>query len=231
MKHTALFLAAASFASLLQAGEPNTLSADEKAAGWRLLFDGKTTSAWVGLGKTEFPAKGWIVEDGTLKHVAKGGGGDIVTRDQFEDFEVSWEWRVAAGANGGFKYNLPEAKKGVGCEYQLIDDGGHPDAKLAGGKRQTASLYDVLVPAADKKLLPPGEWNSSRIVVKGNHVEHWLNGGKTLEYEFGSEALKTAIAASKFKDTPGWGIKTKSPFLFQDHGDEMNIRSIKVKTP
>jgi hypothetical protein len=231
MKLTAFLLTAATLATLVQAGEPNTLSADEKAAGWRLLFDGKTTDAWVGIGKTEFPAKGWIVEAGTIKHVAKGGGGDIVTKEQFEDFELSWEWSVAPGANGGFKYNLPDAKKAVGCEYQLIDDAGHPDAKLAAGKRQTASLYDVLAPAADKKLLAPGEWNASRIVVKGNHVEHWLNGAKTLEFDFGSEALKTAIAASKFKGTAGWGIKTKSPFLFQDHGDEMSIRSVKVKTP
>lgn len=211
--------------------EPNTLTDAEKAAGWRLLFDGKTTNGWTALGKTTFPNKGWIVEGGTLKHVAKGGGGDIVTSERFDDFELAWDWRIAPGANGGLKYNLPDANKAVGCEYQLIDDVGHPDGKANNGARATASLYDVLKPADDKKLNPAGEWNTSRIVVKGNHVEHWLNGAKTVEFEFGSDALKAAIAKSKFKNTAGWGIKTKSPILIQDHGDEIVVRSIKVKTP
>ncbi|HET6408348.1 MAG TPA: DUF1080 domain-containing protein, partial [Chthoniobacteraceae bacterium] len=190
-----------------------------------------TTTGWVGLGKEAFPEKGWVVEDGTLKHVAKGGGGDIVTAEHFDDFELEWEWRIAPGANGGLKYNLPDASKAVGCEYQLIDDLQHPDVKAHDGTRTTASLYDVLKPAPDKKLKPVGEWNSSRILVKGNHVEHWLNGTKTVEFEFGSDALKAAIAQSKFKNTSGWGVKTKSPILMQDHGDEVAVRSMKIKTP
>jgi hypothetical protein len=217
--------------SAIAIAEPNSLTDAEKAAGWRLLFDGKTTNGWVAIGKTSFPDKGWIVENGTLKNVAKGGGGDIVTKERFDDFELEWEWRIAPGANGGVKYNLPDPNKGVGCEYQLIDDAGHPDSKLAEGKRTTASLYDVLKPADDKKINPAGEWNSSRIVVKGNHVEQWLNGTKTVEFEFGSDALKAAIAKSKFKNTAGWGVKTKSPILIQDHGDEISLRSIKIKTP
>jgi hypothetical protein len=208
----------------------NILSAEEQAAGWKLLFDGKTTAGWRGLGKSEFPAKGWVVEDGTLKHVKGGGGGDIVTTEQFSDFELSFDWRIAEGANGGLKYNLPDPTKGLGCEYQLLDDAKHPDAKARGATRQTASLYDVLAPAADKKLNPPGEWNQSRIVVRGNHVEHWLNGAKVVEFEFGSEALKQAIAASKFKNTPGWGVKTTSPILLQDHGDEVAFRNVKIRT-
>jgi hypothetical protein len=225
------FLAPLLALSVIAIAEPNSLTDTEKAAGWRLLFDGKTTSGWVALGKSAFPDKGWIVEDGTLKHVAKGGGGDIVTREHFDDFELEWEWRIAAGANGGLKYNLPDPNKGVGCEYQLIDDEGHPDSKLAEGKRTTASLYDVLKPADDKKINRAGEWNSSRILVKGNHAEQWLNGRKTVEFEFGSDALKAAIAQSKFKNTAGWGVKTKSPILIQDHGDEIALRSIKIKTP
>lgn len=217
--------------STISFAEPNSLTEAEKADGWRLLFDGKTTNGWVALGKSAFPDKGWVVEDGALKHVAKGGGGDIVTSEQFDDFELEWEWRITPGANGGLKYNLVDPNKAIGCEYQLIDDLTHPDGKLNNGTRTTASLYDVLKPADNKKLNPVGEWNTSRIIVKGNHVEQWLNGAKTVEFEFGSDDLKAAIAKSKFKGTAGWGIKTKSPFLLQDHGDEIAVRSIKIKTP
>jgi 3-keto-disaccharide hydrolase len=217
--------------SAVAIAEPNKLTDAEKAAGWRLLFDGKTTNGWVGIGKSAFPNKGWSVEDGTLKTAAKGGGGDIVTSERFDDFELEWEWRIAQGGNSGLKYNLPDPNKGVGCEYQMIDDAGHLDAKLNGGTRTTASLYDVLKPADDKKLKTAGEWNSSRVVVKGNHVEHWLNGAKTVEFEFGSDELKAAVAKSKFKNMAAWGVKTKSPILIQDHGDEVAVRSIKIKTP
>ena len=212
------------------AAEPNSLSPEEKSAGWKLLFDGTSTAGWVGIGKTEFPAKGWIVEGGTLKHVARGGGGDIVTVEHFDDFELTWEWRLAPGANGGLKYNLPDPKKGLGCEYQLLDDDKHADAKANAGTRTTGGLYDVLPPATGRKLHPPGEWNQSRIVVKGNHVEHWLNGAKTVEFEFGSEELKRAVEKSKFKNSAGWGVKTKSPILLQDHGDELSFRNLKIRT-
>ena len=209
--------------------EPNTLTSEEKTAGWRLLFDGKTTAGWRALGKQDFPAKGWVVADGTLKHEKGGGGGDIVTTEHFNDFELSWEWRIQPGGNSGLKYNLPDPAKGVGCEYQLLDDVKHADATRHGATRQTGGLYDVLPPAADKKLNPAGEWNTSRILVRGNHVEHWLNGVKTVQFEFGSEALKAAIAESKFKGMAGWGVKTKSPILLQDHGDEASFRSMKIR--
>ena len=216
--------------TLFAADEPNTLTPAEKADGWRLLFDGRTTAEWVASGKEEFPAKGWVVEDGTLHHAKGGGGGDIVTREMFADFELSWEWKIATGANSGLKYNLPDAKKGIGFEYQLLDDTGHPDGQVGGRLHQTAGLYDVLEPPAERKLNPPGEWNRSRIVVRGNHAEHWLNGAKTVEFEMGSDALKAAIAKSKFKTVAGFGEKTKSPLLLQDHGDEIWFRSIKVRT-
>src|SRR6185369_1044461 len=170
---------------------------------------------WVASGKEEFPSKGWVVEDGTLHHAKGGGGGDIVTREMFADFELSWEWKIATGANSGLKYNLPDAKKGIGFEYQLLDDTGHPDGQVGGRLHQTAGLYDVLEPPAERKLNPPGEWNRSRIVVRGNHAEHWLNGAKTVEFEMGSDALKAAIAQSKFKTVAGFGEKTKSPLLLQ----------------
>lgn len=216
-------------ALLAHAGEPNTLTPAEKADGWRLLFDGKTTEGWVGLAKDAFPAQGWSVVDGALFHAAKGGGGDIVTKEAFTNFELTWEWKIGQVANTGLKYNLPDPKKGVGCEYQIIDDERHPDGVRGGRLHQTGSLYDAIEPAADRKINPPGEWNSSRIVVKGNHVEHWLNGSKTVEFEFGSEALMAIKAKSKFKNTPGWGEKCASPILLQDHGDEATFRSIKLR--
>ena len=229
MKSLTILLLSFVSCAAIAAEEPNTLSAAEKAAGWKLLFDGKTTAGWVGIGKGDFPAKGWEVADGTLHHIPRGGGGDIVTRDAYDDFELSWEWKIAKGGNGGIKYNLPDPKRGVGFEYQLIDDEGHADAKKAGGKHQTASLYDLFAPAADRKLNPPGEWNQSRIIVKGNQVEHWLNGTKTVEFALGSDTLKAAIANSKYKEIPKFGEKTKSPILIQDHGDEIWLRSIKLR--
>jgi hypothetical protein len=212
-----------------RAAEPNVIAELEKAAGWKMLFDGKTTTAWQAIGKNEFPGKGWVVRDGVLLHEARGGGGDIVTREQFDNFELSWEWRIAPGGNSGLKYNLLAPNQGVGCEYQLLDDAKHPDARLHGKTRQTGGLYDVLAPSDDKKLLPAGEWNTSRIVVRGNQVEHWLNGVKMVEFTFGSDALKAAVAESKFKGTAAWAEKRKSPILLQDHGDEIAFRNIKLR--
>ena len=224
-----LLPALALFAIRAFSAEPNTLTDSEKAGGWKLLFDGKTTAGWVALGGKPFPDKGWTVLDGALHHAKGAGGGDIVTAEAFEEFELVWEWKIAEGGNSGLKYNLPDPKKGVGFEYQLLDDAKHPDAQLHDGTRTTASLYDVFPAAAGKKLNPPGEWNASRVLVKGSHVEHWLNDGKTVEFELGGDALKAAIAASKFKTTAGFGVRTKSPILLQDHGDEISVRDLKIR--
>jgi hypothetical protein len=218
-------------AALTAQAEPNKLTDSEKSSGWRLLFDGKTPAGWVGLGKDTFPSQGWVIEDGALVHKAKGGGGDIVTTESFDDFELTWEWKIAPGANTGLKYNLPDPKKAVGCEYQIIDDEKHPDGIKGGRLHQTGSLYDAIEPVAERKINPPGEWNTSRILVQGNHVEHWLNGVKTVEFEFGTEAMMAVKAKSKFKKIEGWGVKTKSPILLQDHGDEGAFRSIKIRVP
>lgn len=220
-----LFFVAA--ASLFAADSANTLTDAEKAAGWKLLFDGASTAEWVGLGGKPFPKSGWVVEDGTLRHTK--GGGDIVTAEAYENFELTWEWKIARGGNSGLKYNLIDPKKNVGFEYQLLDDEKHPDARARAGRRQTAALYDLLKAVADKKLNPPGEWNTSRIVVAGNKVEHWLNGVKTVAFEIGSEPLKEAIAGSKYAKIAKFGEKTKSPILLQDHGDEIALRAIKVR--
>ena len=142
-----------------------------------------------------------------------------------------WDWKIADGANSGLKYNLPDPAKDIGFEYQLLDDEHHPDGVRGGRLHQTAGLYDIIEPAADRKVNPPGQWNTSRIVVKGNHVEHWLNGAKTVEFEMGSDALKAAVAKSKFKNVARFGEKAKSPILLQDHGDEIWVRSVKLRGP
>jgi hypothetical protein len=208
--------------------EPNQLTDTERQVGWKLLFDGKTTKGWRGYGKQTFPDKGWAVEDGVLKKVAKVRGGDIITGETFNDFELSWEWRISPAGNNGIKYLVTEDRPSApGHEYQMIDDTRHPDAKV-GPHRATSSFYDVLPPAADKPLKPVGEWNNSRVIVQENHVEHWLNGKKVLEYELGSEALKAAIAKSKFKNSAGFGTKIKGHIMLTDHGDECWFRNIKI---
>lgn len=211
------------------AADPNTLAPEEQAAGWKLLFDGKSTQGWRALGKQEFPAKGWIVEDGVLKHTAKGGGGDIVTTENYDNFELTWEWKLATAGNSGLKYNLPSATAAVGCEYQMLDDAGHPDGKRGGRLHQSGGLYDLISPSDETKAKPVGEWNSSKLVIEGNKVQHWLNGTKSVEFELGSEALKTLIAKSKYKNAAGFGIKKAGPILLQDHGDEVAWRNLKIR--
>jgi hypothetical protein len=207
----------------------NTLTPKERADGWKLLFDGQSMKGWRLYKKSTVPETGWKVEDGILKKVAKQKGGDIITEARFDDFDLTWEWRVAPGGNNGLKYLVTEERPSApGHEYQLIDDVGHPDGKL-GAKRQTASFYDVLPPSKDKVLKPAGEWNSSRLLLQGNHVEHWLNGAKVLEYELGSEAVKAAVAASKFKTSPGFGTKIAGYIMLTDHADEAWFRNIKIR--
>ena len=211
-----------------------TLTAAEKAAGWKLLFDGETTKGWRGFKKTGFPAAGWSVDAGRLKHAASGGSpskdsGDIITVDTFNDFDLRFEWIVAPGANSGVKYLVTEERDGpIAHEYQIIDDAKHPDA-LIGPHRQTAALYDAIAAPASKNLKPAGQRNEGRIVVQGNHVEHWLNGAKVIEYELGSAALKAAKAKSKFKDVAGWGDKLKGHILLQDHGDEVWYQNLRIR--
>ncbi|HEY9171760.1 MAG TPA: DUF1080 domain-containing protein [Verrucomicrobiae bacterium] len=224
-----LSLAFCLLATLAAAGEKTDsttpLSADEQRAGWRLLFDGQTTQGWRGYRKKEFPKQGWVIEDGCLKKVARVSGGDIVTGAEFEDFEFAWEWKLPPKANNGVKYLVLESRPGApGPEYQMIDD------TLVGNPLQkTASFYEVLPPGPNAKPKPMGEWNQSRIVVRGNHVEHWLNGEKVLAYELGSPEVKAGVAKSKFKNAPGFGEKCRGRILLTDHNDEAWYRNLKVR--
>jgi hypothetical protein len=225
-----LFTAAAlNLATLFAADStPNQLSEEDKKGGWKLLFDGKTTNGWRGAKQKTFPAKGWEIQDGWLHCLGKGGG-DIVTEGAYDEFELKWEWKQAEAGNSGVKYFVTEKGSTIGHEYQLIDDDKHPDAKLANGKRVTASFYDVLKPERPPPTKKPGEINNSRIVVKGNGVEHWLNGEKVLSYSCSSEAIKQAIAQSKFKNAKDFDARIKGPILLQDHESEIWFRNIEIR--
>jgi len=193
-----------------------------------VLFDGSSTAAWRGFGKPAFPEQGWVVEDGWLKHRAKGGGGDIMTTNRFSNFELGFTWRVTPGANSGVKYFIDEQRGSpIGHEYQVIDDASHPDAQH-GPKRQTAALYDAL-PPVNPPIRPAGQTNESRIVVRGLQVEHWLNGQRVLAYTLGSPELQAAKAASKFKNEVRWGTQFATPILLQDHGDEVWYRDVWIR--
>ncbi|MEY2410332.1 MAG: hypothetical protein QOF48_3002 [Verrucomicrobiota bacterium] len=206
-----------------------TRGAGETPDEWRSLFDGKSFTGWRGYGKTTMPSKGWRVQDGMILKVKGEQGGDIITEKTFEDFDIRWEWRIAKNGNNGLKYLVTEARSnGPGHEYQMLDDDGHPDGKR-GLKRQTASFYDVLPPKKERKLNAPGEWNSSRVLLQGTHVEHWLNEEKVLEYELGSDAVKAAVAASKFKDARGFGERARGHIMLTDHGDECWFRNIRIR--
>ncbi|HYE72827.1 MAG TPA: DUF1080 domain-containing protein [Blastocatellia bacterium] len=216
----------------------NTLTKKEKAAGWKLLFDGKSTQGWRGFHSQEMPSQVWVVEDGVLKKIKaeqKYGSGDVITNEQFENFELSIEWKLTPGANGGIKYLVveslpPTGKSGISFEYQILDDVNHPDAKAGiAGNRTAGSLYDLIPAAKNKPIKPIGEWNHTRIIKQGNHVEHWLNGMKVLEFELGSPELQELIAKSKFKVNPEFGKARKGHILLQDHGDEVWYRNIKIR--
>lgn len=220
---------------------PNSLSGYEVQDGWKLLFDGKSSDGWVGAYKKAFPEKGWEIKDGILKVLQSSGaestnGGDIVTKEQFSAFDLSFEFKLTPGANSGLKYfvTLNENNPGsaIGLEYQLLDDTLHPDAKMGrDGNRTLASLYDLIKANKTSRFIKqPGRWNTARIIVyPNNHVEHYLNGVKVLEYERGSQAYHDLVAISKYKVWKDFGEAKQGHILLQDHGNEVSFRSIKIK--
>jgi hypothetical protein len=223
---------------------PNTLSKKEKAQGWQLLWDGKTTNGWVSERGGAFPSAGWVIKDGLLTTTDLGGkeggdAGDIITTRKFANYELSVDFRVTTGANSGILYLVdlslkPGPGSPVGYEYQILDDDVHPDAKRGKeGDRTVASLYD-LIPAAGtadhtKPFHPVGQWNTARIIVNGTHAEHWLNGVKVLEYDRDSPQFRELIANSKFKIYPNFADMHDTVIDLQDHGFPVDFRNIKIR--
>jgi len=227
-------------------GALNILTAEEKAQGWILLFDGKTFQGWRGLGRDRVPEKHWIIEDGAIKKIptkdvplqADGQpleGGDLMTIAAFEDFEMSFEWKISPGGNSGVKYNVSEEmsiaqapnRAALGFEYQVLDDALHPDAKN-GPNRTAAALYDLIAPQG-RELRPVGQFNSARIVFRGRHGEHWLNGVKVLEYDLDTPRMNELLAKSKYRDIARFAEKKSGHIVLQDHTDAVWYRNVKLR--
>jgi len=216
----------------------NTLTQKEVKEGWKLLFDGKTSTGWMNAKSKTFPKGGWTIKDGTLSvNPAKGEqntGGDIVSVDKYKNFELIVDFMYTPGANSGIKYFIDtETNNGalasIGCEYQILDDKNHPDAKLGiNGNRTLAGLYDLIAPK-NKRDNGPDKWNRATIIVKGNHIQHWLNGQMTVEYDRNNQAWKDLVATSKFKTSPGFGEVTEGRLLLQDHGNAVSFKNIKIR--
>lgn len=217
------------------------LSPAEAKEGWQLLFDGQSLKGWRGYGRKDLPKLpyGWEVKDGVLHAIAadKKAGlkfddfrkGELITERQFTDYELSWEWRVAKGANSGLKYLVTEKRPNApGVEFQMTDDlsSTNPNRDRL---HDTAGFYAIVAPAKDIPLKPAGEWNTSKILVRGNHVEHWHNGKKVMSTELGGPEVKAGVANSKFKDEPGFGEKIPGHIMLTYHGDEAWIRNMKIR--
>ncbi len=236
-------------AKTADAAEPNTLTPQEKADGWKLLWDGKTSEGWRGAKSDEFPTKSWSMKDGVLAVNSTGNaesqnGGDIITKKTYSNFELKVDFKTSPGCNSGIKIFVqpqisPIDKKtgkpvavgsSIGLEYQILDDKLHPDAKLGrDGDRTIGALYDLIPPAKDKKVMPVGEWNHARILSKGRHVEFWLNGAMTLQFDRGSAAFRKAVAESKFNSIPDYGEWADGHILLQEHGSEVFFRNVKLR--
>ncbi len=217
----------------------NTLGAAELDAGWSLLFDGESTQGWRGYNMEEMPTVGWWVEDGMLTVGKSGGdesgqGGSIVTTESYSDFELSLDFLLEDTSNSGIFYRVIENDTdpiwGNAPEYQLIDDATYltTQAEGWGPTHQTGDNYD-LHNSSVRAMHPIGEWNTARIVVNENHVEHWLNGLKTVEYEFASPEWQALVSASKFNEYPAYGRTQTGPIALQDHGHRVRFRNIKIR--
>lgn len=244
----ALLLATIAPSAAAQSGKerPNQLTAAERAAGWRLLFDGQTLAGWRGLGYDSVPTAHWHVAAGAIEMIAgdsvprmpdgqPASGGDLMTVDTFRDFELAFEWRVIPGANSGVKYNVSEDfslahasnHAALGFEYQILDDSLNEDNKLA--THRAAALYDLVAPNDRKHLAPVGEWNRSRIVFRGMHGEHWLNGEKILDFDLGTPRMDSLLGASKYRTIPGFADRRAGHIILQDHDGEAFYRDIKIR--
>jgi len=231
------------FSSLFSIGQHNRLTAREKAEGWELLFDGKTTKGWKSAFSEKFPAKGWLIKDGMMIVQSSDGGestngGDIITEKDFKNFELVIDFQLTRGATSGVKSFVnahqprPQNPRfDFGLEYQLLDDENHPDAKMgSNGNRTIGSLYDLIPANKNKPVRKTGEWNTARIVSRNNHTEHWLNGVKVVEYKRGGDVFLKLIEESKYKDLKGFGLNSEGRILLQDHGNRVAFRNIKIRS-
>ena len=228
-------------------GTPNTLTPEEIRDGWRLLFDGSTFNGWRGLGYDTVPTAHWKIEDGAIRKLADGdvprlpdgqpaAGGDLMTRDTYRDFVLSWEWKISRAGNSGVKYNVSEEismanaanHAALGFEYQMLDDSLHEDNKVP--SHRAGALYDLIPPNTSKQLKPVGEWNSSTIIFRGNHGEHWLNGTKVVDFDLGTARMDSLLALSKYKSIPNFAQKRAGHIVLQNHVDEVFFRSIKIRS-
>lgn len=225
---------------------PNALTDAERAAGWRMLFDGKTLAGWRGLGYDSIPTAHWKVVDGAIMKVASGNvpkmpdgqpanGGDLMTTDAWRDFELVFEWKVVPGSNSGVKYNVSEQLSlkasgnhaALGFEYQVLDDSLNDDNKVP--SHRAGALYDLIPPNEEKRLVPVGEWNRSRIILRGNHGEHWLNGRMIVSYDLGTPRMDALFAASKYRAIKGFADRRAGHIILQDHGDAAYYRGIRIR--
>jgi hypothetical protein len=219
------FLVAA-IAVIAQTGTMNTLTPQEKAEGWKLLFNGRSFEGWRAF-KSPTPPPGWSVVDGTIARV--GDGGDLMTSEQYGDFELRLEWKLAQNGNSGIMFHVTDAGSQTyetGPEFQILHNAGHKDGQLP--LTSAGSNYAMHEPVKDVTR-PVGEWNEVRLIVKGAHVEHWMNGVKLLEYELWSPDWDKRVAASKFAKMPGYGRAKRGHIVLQNHGDPVWYRNIKVK--
>lgn len=232
MKRIIVLLTAIALVMSAPTHAQNKLTAAETKAGWKLLFDGTSTKGWKAFnGKSDGSA--WKVADGALYLDAstKEGRGDLITAGEYGNYEFVYEWKIAPNGNSGLLFNVVEDPKYsavyvTGPEMQVLDNNGHPDAKIH--KHRAGDLYD-LIPCSEETVKPVGEWNEARIISNKNNYEFWLNGKKVVTFTMHDAAWDEMVANSKFKTMPDFGKATKGHFALQDHGDQVWFRNLKIK--